>query len=302
MKRITERQARFMLCTLCLLRPKDLAPSKNNCNTHSSYGELSTSFPLPYKLLDSAQATCSYGFWWDTEAKRSRSLLCLWMQLLETERARGAALKWLLTLLTQPKHAAQESRGAEQSRPRSRSRGRARARGPRIRAHPRCGAAPRRGLGLRRAGHCPRPRHGAHRPPGAPTLPGLASPHRSAPASRPGAPRRGALGGERAESRAAPGAWEAVRPRPGMPEPRRTRAGSRRLRGSGSASSPLAPARRPRRSRAPPAATCRPRRAAAPSLLPPAGRSSGPWPAGNRRGGGSGHRTVQRRRCTDVRG
>ncbi|XP_041274328.1 basic proline-rich protein-like [Onychostruthus taczanowskii] len=200
------------------------------------------------------------------------------MQLLETERARRAALKWLLT---QPKHAAQESRGAEPSRTRSRSRGRARARGPRLRAHTRRGAAPQRGLGLRQV-RAPPPRAlPAPRAPGTEPAahlarpPSRALPHRSVPS---GAPRRGALGGERAESRAAPGAWEAVRPRPGMPEPRRTRAGSRRLRGSATAS-PLAPSRPPP-AQEPRAGCChlpaapRSPRPLPPSRLPPAGRDS----------------------------
>lgn len=115
-----------MPCTQCLDRPKDLAQTKNNCDTHSSIGKPFTSFTLSYKLLDSAQTTCSHCFWWDTEAKRSSSLHTLWMQPLETERGRKAALKWLLT---QPKPGKNTRRRnlAEQTRKLSRSQERAKA-------------------------------------------------------------------------------------------------------------------------------------------------------------------------------
>lgn len=165
MKRNPERQTQFMRCTLCLDRPKDLARNKNNCDTHSSRGKLFASFTLSYTLLDPAQATCGYCFWWDTAATRSGSSShTLWMQPRETEPASKAALKWLLT---QPKPGENTRRRNLAERPRKLSRGPARAKAPRAAAsnpdpdpdqeqpsarprssgHPRAAAAPR---------HCPR--------------------------------------------------------------------------------------------------------------------------------------------------
>lgn len=182
-ERNAERQTRLRLRTVCSVRAKDLAQSRNNCNTHFSPRRVTHFSPSPVRAAGAGSGYVRHGCCRDSGGSSGCPGCGCWTRPSEGSSSAMAPCA--------ARHAARAPRSrAEPEAPPHR--------GGRDPADPQCGPGPAE---RRRPGHCPLPT--AHCPPPAaparrppPTAhlapPLRARPHRSA--SRPG-PRRQALSG-----------------------------------------------------------------------------------------------------------